>query len=281
MTVPRRCQGDVTFNEIYRNAFSEWPRHIPGYICKTPPVGRGSAPRFAQCCSGPLYNITHITGPSDPAFPVSCAAFCQVDPKMDETNSRYPFGWSEHFMCLTNGGEEPSEWEVVCGSVSVSGMPFPTSYESTIKGPWQTKSYYRPSDSPDWVTFRNSEEHGRNHERLGQPDIEVGAEQCRFVTNKSQDHKQRWRVIPERSHRSFNNDGDAKCRGQRPQVIGLHRPCSSLWADIIHLHVSLIKSALDSNRSDSENTSFTSLASIDSYCNNQRLYFDLHSTGGM
>lgn len=152
MTVPRRCQGDVTFNEIYRNAFSEWPRHIPGYICKTPPVGRGSAPRFAQCCSGPLYNITHITGPSDPAFPVSCAAFCQVDPKMDETNSRYPFGWSEHFMCLTDGGEEPSNWEVVCGSVSVSGMPFPTSYESTIKGSWQTKSYYRPSDSPDWIT---------------------------------------------------------------------------------------------------------------------------------
>ncbi|KXH67377.1 hypothetical protein CSAL01_04582 [Colletotrichum salicis] len=70
MSVHPRCAGDVTFNTLSSNAFSEWPESIAGIICKTPPVGRNGAPRFAECCSGTVYNITSPTSPSDMAYPV-------------------------------------------------------------------------------------------------------------------------------------------------------------------------------------------------------------------
>lgn len=136
-----RCSGDVTFNEIYSNAITEWPDRVPGLICKTPPVGRGHARRFAECCSGTVYNITNPTSPDDPAYPVSCAMFCQISPEMSATNDQNPYGWDDHFMCLTDGGREPSEWEVVCGTVTVAGVPMPTSFPNTPVLSWKTRTW--------------------------------------------------------------------------------------------------------------------------------------------
>ncbi|OJJ02326.1 hypothetical protein ASPVEDRAFT_41819 [Aspergillus versicolor CBS 583.65] len=129
------CSGHVTFNEIYHGATSEWPENLPGYICKTPPVGPESAPRLAQCCSGPVYNITSPTSPDDPAYPVTCATLCQVDPAFDAKNESNPFGWSDFFMCLTDGGK-PDGGGVNCDTVTVKGEPAPTSFSSTPSGSW-------------------------------------------------------------------------------------------------------------------------------------------------
>jgi len=146
-----QCTGSPTFNLANPgdNKYSEWPSNVPGLICKTPPIGYGSAERLPQCCSGPVYNITSPTSPDDPAYPVSCALFCQIDPELNETNEKYPYGFSEFFMCLNNGnvlGEEdggpPRSFEVVCGTVTAdNGEPSPTSYESTWTGDWQTRSW--------------------------------------------------------------------------------------------------------------------------------------------
>ncbi|EMR65039.1 hypothetical protein UCREL1_7992 [Eutypa lata UCREL1] len=123
--MPRTCTGNPTFDLSSTSAFSEWPTKIPGLICKTPPTGSLSAARFAQCCSGEVYNVTSPTTPDDAAYPVSCATFCQIAPDFDARNDRYPYGWSDHFMCLTDGGEEASDWEVVCDTVTVKGTPAP------------------------------------------------------------------------------------------------------------------------------------------------------------
>ncbi|KAL4808158.1 hypothetical protein BDV18DRAFT_96651 [Aspergillus unguis] len=126
------CTGAVTFNEVYSNAYSEWPDNLPGVICKTPPVGPGSASRFAQCCSGPVYNITAPTTPDDPAYPVSCATLCQVDPALDASNKNNPYGWSDFFMCLIDGGRLNSDGETVCGTVTAkNGESAPSTFAST------------------------------------------------------------------------------------------------------------------------------------------------------
>ncbi|KAH9906772.1 hypothetical protein F4778DRAFT_595515 [Xylariomycetidae sp. FL2044] len=136
------CTGSPTFNEaVSSHAFSEWPDHLPGYICKTPPMGYYSAPRFAQCCSGPVYNITSSTTADDPAYPVTCATLCQVDPAFDGTNDANPYGWSDYFMCLTDGGDEASNWEVVCATNSPAGTVAASSFTSTPTGDWMTRSY--------------------------------------------------------------------------------------------------------------------------------------------
>lgn len=149
---PAQCTGSPTFNLANpgTNQFSEWPSNIPGLICKAAPFGYYASPRFSQCCSGKVYNITTPTNPDDPAYPVSCALFCQVDPELNEINDRYPYGFSEHFMCLNdgkvNGGEEGmgGAGEVVCATVTAeNGDPIPTSYESSWTGDWQTRSYVR------------------------------------------------------------------------------------------------------------------------------------------
>lgn len=142
--MPRTCTGNPTFDLSSTSAFSEWPTKIPGLICKTPPTGSLSAARFAQCCSGEVYNVTSPTTPDDAAYPMSCAAFCQIAPDFDARNDRYPYGWSDHFMCLTDGGEEASDWEVVCDTVTVKGTPAPDTYASTPTGPWVTRSYSDP-----------------------------------------------------------------------------------------------------------------------------------------
>src|SRR4051812_4580936 len=95
------CTGSPTFQASSNNPnrFTEWPAKIPGFICKTPPFGRGNAPRFAQCCSGTVFNITSPTNELDQAYPVSCALFCQVDPKLVQPGAD---GVSPHQACLTN-----------------------------------------------------------------------------------------------------------------------------------------------------------------------------------
>ncbi|KAG9258627.1 uncharacterized protein F5Z01DRAFT_206376 [Emericellopsis atlantica] len=154
METPGQCKGSPTFNlAVTDSAFSEWPDNLPGLVCKTPPMGYYHAARFAECCSGTVYNITTPTSPDDPAYPVTCALLCQVDPKLDEHNDRYPYGFSEHFMCLADGrvglSEEESNprgapgGEVVCATLTVPGVEMPTSYPNSWTGDWQTRSYYR------------------------------------------------------------------------------------------------------------------------------------------
>ncbi|KAJ5215210.1 uncharacterized protein N7498_001617 [Penicillium cinerascens] len=136
-----QCTNNPSFNEVSAGAFSEWPENLPGLVCKTPPSGIYSAPRFAQCCSGPVYNITSPTSPGNPAYPVTCAMLCQIDPVLDKANDKYPYYWSDHFMCLTNGGTEPSNWDVVCDNLTAKGEAAPTSFSHTPMGSWMTKSY--------------------------------------------------------------------------------------------------------------------------------------------
>ncbi|KAK1633325.1 hypothetical protein BDP81DRAFT_434680 [Colletotrichum phormii] len=151
MSLDPRCVGDVTFNTLSSNAFSEWPESIAGIICKTPPVGRNSAPRFAECCSGTVYNITSPTSPSDMAYPVSCATFCQISPQMNVDNPQNPYGFSDHFMCLTDGTREPSSGEVVCATVTLPGVAWPTVFPNTPvlsskTRSWTTDIYSRISE---------------------------------------------------------------------------------------------------------------------------------------
>src|SRR5687768_8112881 len=134
------CVGSPTFNQIYKGAITEWPDKIPGWICKAPPFGYYSAPRFENCCSGKVYNITTPSTPDDEWYPMSCALFCQVDEAHLTRNDKYPYGWDEHFMCLTNGGE-PYHGEVICASNSPVKAPAPSTWPSTWTGAWQTKSY--------------------------------------------------------------------------------------------------------------------------------------------
>ncbi|KAL4886833.1 hypothetical protein BJY04DRAFT_212807 [Aspergillus karnatakaensis] len=132
---PNKCHSGATFNEISSNAITpaEWPANLPGLICKTPPMGPNSSSRFAQCCSGPVYNITEPTTPDHPAYPISCAAVCQIDPALDDQRANYdnPYGWTDHFMCITDGGRLTDQGEIVCDSVTVPGKPAPTEFAST------------------------------------------------------------------------------------------------------------------------------------------------------
>ncbi|UQC75017.1 uncharacterized protein CLUP02_01670 [Colletotrichum lupini] len=141
MSIYPRCAGDVTFNTLSSNAFSEWPESIAGIICKTPPVGRNSAPHFAECCSGTVYNITSPTSSNDQVYPVSCATLCQISPEMNADNPDNPYGFSNHFMCLTDGTREPSSWEVVCATVTPPGVAWPTSFPNTPVLSWKTRSW--------------------------------------------------------------------------------------------------------------------------------------------
>ncbi len=143
-----RCSGYVTFNAVYNGAVSEWPDNLPGFICKTPPVGPENASRLAQCCSGPVYNITSPTSPDDPAYPVTCATLCQVDPAFAAKNESNPFEWSDFFMCLSDGGK-PLDGGVYCDTVTVKGNPAPTSFSSTPTGTWLQ----------DWPTYWTYESH--------------------------------------------------------------------------------------------------------------------------
>lgn len=152
------CAGNPTFDLSSSSAaFSEWPSRIPGLVCKTPPMGSFSAPRFAQCCSGPVYNVTSPTGPDDDAYPVSCATFCQVAPELNVANhDSNPYGFSDHYMCLTDGGTLSDDgWEVVCDTLSVAGVAPPTSYASTPTGTWMTTA--TPSSSSEDSSTTTSE----------------------------------------------------------------------------------------------------------------------------
>ncbi|KAL2830497.1 hypothetical protein BDW59DRAFT_158410 [Aspergillus cavernicola] len=50
----------------------------------------------------------HITSPTthdDPTYPVTCATLSQVDPAFGEDNEANSLGWSDFFMCLSDGGK--------------------------------------------------------------------------------------------------------------------------------------------------------------------------------
>lgn len=141
------CSGNPTFNEVYAGAYSEVPENLSGVICKTPPIGHHHAPRFAQCCSGPVYNITSPTDPDSPVYPVTCATLCQIDPAYNAPNEKNPYGWSNFFMCLTNGGltNGVESSEVFCDTLTVPAHPAPTSFSQTPTGVWMTATYSRAS----------------------------------------------------------------------------------------------------------------------------------------
>ncbi|KAI0017372.1 hypothetical protein F4780DRAFT_755618 [Xylariomycetidae sp. FL0641] len=149
---PPQCTGSPTFNTLQGGAFAEWPANLPGIICKTPPVGAYRAERFARCCSGPVYNVTAPTAPDDAAYPVSCAALCQVAPEFDAPNDANPYGWSDSFMCLTDGGRDTAAGEIVCGTVSVPGVPMPSSFASTPDGAWATPTWWTTDSWGRWDT---------------------------------------------------------------------------------------------------------------------------------
>ncbi|KAL2837136.1 hypothetical protein BJX68DRAFT_25370 [Aspergillus pseudodeflectus] len=152
MSSRNHCTGGVTFNQIYSNAITEWPSNLPGYICKTPPVGPNSDSRLAHCCSGPVYNITAPTTPDDPAYPVTCATLCQIDPALDAKDEDNPYGWSNLFMCLTDGGRLASDKETVCDWVQAeNGESAPSTFDSTPTWPawtsYWTSIVYSTDDS--------------------------------------------------------------------------------------------------------------------------------------
>ncbi|KAL2845504.1 hypothetical protein BJY01DRAFT_214169 [Aspergillus pseudoustus] len=157
MSSQNQCTGSITFNEVSSGAITEWPSNLPGYICKTPPVGPNSDPRLPHCCSGPVYNITTPTTPDDPAYPMTCATLCQVDPALDEKNEDNPYGWSDFFMCLIDGGRLTSDTETVCGWVDAeNGEPAPSSFASTPTWPAWTSywtSVVYSTDDSDHSTF--------------------------------------------------------------------------------------------------------------------------------
>ncbi|KAK3377491.1 hypothetical protein B0H63DRAFT_477290 [Podospora didyma] len=142
------CIGSPTFNTVRNTGyeFSEWPKNLKGLVCKTPPFGRESNPRFAQCCSGTLYNITGPTDPTHPAYPMSCAQVCLISPANGADNDRYPYHFSEHFMCLSDGGTADDRGDGGFVACATLGLPdsWPTSYPNTPSGSWQTRQYSPP-----------------------------------------------------------------------------------------------------------------------------------------
>ncbi|KAK0716172.1 hypothetical protein B0H67DRAFT_610758 [Lasiosphaeris hirsuta] len=91
----------------------EWPALITGFLCKTPPVGIHAHPRFAQCCDGPVYNVTSPTVEGEVGFPVACAVFCQVDPAR--------FARLEYADCMFGDeGDSKAVWEVECAENGVA-----------------------------------------------------------------------------------------------------------------------------------------------------------------
>ncbi|KAF3355681.1 hypothetical protein VdG1_03973 [Verticillium dahliae VDG1] len=125
------CTGSPSYNLVNpSNTWNEWPENISGF-----------------CCSGEVYNITEPVAQDHPFYPMSCAIVCLVDPELDASNDKYPYSFSEHFMCLNDfpEGEDTSGYrhdgEVVCATVTAAGVPAPTTFASTPTGAWQTKSY--------------------------------------------------------------------------------------------------------------------------------------------
>ena len=132
-----QCQGDPSFDLRSSNSFTEWPSHLSGYVCKTPPIGIYNAPNFSKCCSGTAYDITRPTNPDDPAYPMTCAIVCQVDPAFDANNPQNPYGFSDYFMCLMEGYSSSEEaGDVVCADLD--GIQ--PSFRSTPTGPWMTRT---------------------------------------------------------------------------------------------------------------------------------------------
>jgi len=99
------CTGSPSNNLVNNPNYGyQWPNgsDISGYVCTTPPIGIYSAPRFAQCCTGPVHNITAPTEPGDESYPASCVAWCYVDWHQDITGNASPsnpYGFSENFLC--------------------------------------------------------------------------------------------------------------------------------------------------------------------------------------
>ncbi|RBQ87020.1 hypothetical protein VDGD_05049 [Verticillium dahliae] len=163
------CTGSPSYNLVNpSNTWNEWPENISGFVCKSPPIGYYSSTNFAKCCSGEVYNITEPVAQDHPFYPMSCAIVCLVDPELDASNDKYPYSFSEHFMCLNDfpEGEDTSGYrhdgEVVCATVTAAGVPAPTTFASTPTGAWQTKSYSDYGYGRDFRAWSSSVEEDRS-----------------------------------------------------------------------------------------------------------------------
>ncbi|KAL4865300.1 hypothetical protein BDV12DRAFT_174824 [Aspergillus spectabilis] len=170
---PNSCDGYPTELRIH-------PNNLPGYVCITQPVGTHGVDRFRECCWGEVYNITEPTTPDHPAYPVSCGLVCQVHPSWEGPNYNNPIGYSDLFMCWTDGGrldgvELGDSW---CWMNSLADEPAPTSFPSTpvwddwtsywsyypdtvIGSVWPTDhpfrtNWYRLADSPSGILVQSS-----------------------------------------------------------------------------------------------------------------------------
>lgn len=78
------CTGNPSFQSQNRPDVnyvgSQIPGGLHGYICRTPPFGTFSCPRFHECCgSQPFQNITSYDAAS-PFAPASCVSWCAFYP---------------------------------------------------------------------------------------------------------------------------------------------------------------------------------------------------------
>ncbi|KAI0396326.1 hypothetical protein F5Y17DRAFT_419524 [Xylariaceae sp. FL0594] len=120
---------------------AKWPHYIAGYLCQTPPFGIFSAPGFAACCPGRVYNVTApSSADEEETYPLSCAALCVVDPGTISSSSsalllsllepppsaekkkRSPV--DDFHRCIGDQGDGAgSSWELVCALNSVDAAP--------------------------------------------------------------------------------------------------------------------------------------------------------------
>lgn len=129
------------------------PVNLPGHICLTSPFGPYAAPRFNECCSGKVYNVTSPVQEDDPAYPLSCAVVCQVDKKYDSLDpmDANHANFTDFHMCILDGGKDKAallkaRWSYLCYDAKVKGVPDPI-FTTTPTGVWATASLDLPQYS--------------------------------------------------------------------------------------------------------------------------------------
>lgn len=119
-----RCAGspsldlyqDPTIGYQYPNSSS-----VSGCVCLSPPFGYYATPSFAQCCTGPVHNVTSPSMPGKLSYPAKCVAWCYVVSTLDilgNTTPDNPYGFSDLFLCLTGNSTTSSNGGVTRGFVN-------------------------------------------------------------------------------------------------------------------------------------------------------------------